>query len=554
MRSTVQEPAPPTGWTTWQALENSVRLHTSREAVVYGDTRVTYAGLLDKVERLATGLLAAGIQPGDHVAFLMPSIPEWVYLHYALATIGAIAVPVNYMYRGDELRWVLRQADVTAIVTADGLAGVSFLELLEGIDSGLQPGEVHSEQFPLIKSMFVLDTKGEQGGAYSFRTLLSHEPSEAERARLAEVRSRVSPDDACFIIFTSGSTARPKPALVPHRAVCGAGHYFTRALQVTHDDRYLHMLPTFHIGGASCGIATPHAVGATMVTVGVFEPGLVLETIERERCTVTGGFDTHFAKIMAHPEFKTRDISSLRSSWAGCTPAFRVQLKKALKFEILTVSYGCTESAALCAISMPEDIDPEVLRNSNGRVLPGVEMRIIDPETGKPVAPGTLGEICFRGWNRFLGYYNMPEETAAALDAEGFLHMGDYGWLDEDNNIYYRGRYKMMIKTGGENVSEKEVEIFLEDNIPAVEFAQVVGVPDDVWGEAVVAFVQLKAGMISLPEEIRAQCRGKIAGFKIPKHVFILEAKDWPMLAVGRPDKHTLRKMAAERLGRVAPA
>ncbi|TAK36416.1 MAG: hypothetical protein EPO21_03075 [Chloroflexota bacterium] len=549
MTSISREPAEATRRTIWQSLDHSARLFGERDAVVYQNTHVTYAELRHQVNKLAAGLLSAGIKPGDHVAIVFPLTPEWIYVHYALASMGAIVAPVNYNYKGDEIRWVLERGDVAAVIAADAYLNLNFLELLKSADLALERGEVHSERFPAIKRMFVLDST-EKGGPYSLRTLLDHEPSQSEMARLEEIRAGQTADDPCYVLFTSGSTARPKSAFLPHRAVCGVGYYMARSCAMDENDRFLSMLTTFHIGGVVPCIHMPHSVGAASVLVGGFDPAVVLETIERERCTVSGGFDTMFTKIMGHPAFKTTDVSSLRRAFCACTPSYYDRLQAVFNFDLLAMTYGTTEGSSSVCLVMPEDTDPEARRNSNGRPHPGVEIRIVDPETGNSVPPGTPGEICFRGWDRFLKYYKMPEETAASIDAEGFVHMGDYGWLDEQGYLYYRGRYKMMVKTGGENVSQREVEIFLEDNIPSVEFAQVVGVPDEVWNEAVVAFVQLRARIGATPEEIREQCRGKIAGFKIPKHVFILEASEWPLLAVGRPDKHTLRRMAMERLGR----
>ncbi|TAK36393.1 MAG: hypothetical protein EPO21_02960 [Chloroflexota bacterium] len=545
-----RKPHESTTRTIWQALENSVEQWGSREAITFHGARVTYAEMLQHVDRLATGLLAAGIQPDDHVSIIFPLCPEWIYTHYALTTIGAIVVPININYKADEVRWVLKQGDVNAVIAADSFLNLDFLELLKSTDPALESGEVHSEQFPLIKRMFVFESGGDRGGPYTMRSLLSHEPSSDERARLAEIRAKQTADDPAYILFTSGSTARPKPAIVPHRAICGVGYYQAKGCGMGEGDRFLAMLTTFHIGGVVPCIASPHSVGATTCLVPAFEPRTVLETIERERCTASIGFDTMFTKLAGHPDFGRRDISSLKKATVACTPSAYDQLQKWYHFDCLGMTYGCTEGSSGMSLVMPGETDPEIRRNSNGRPHPGIEVRIVDTETGQVLPPNTPGEICFRGWNRFLGYYNMPEETAAAIDAEGFVHMGDYGWLNEQGYLYYRGRYKMMVKTGGENVSQREVEIFLEDNIPGAEFAQVVGVPDEVWGEAVVAFIQLRAGSTLTPEEIREHCRGKIAGFKIPKHVFILESKDWPILAVGRPDKHTLRKMALQRLGR----
>ncbi|TAK36410.1 MAG: hypothetical protein EPO21_03045 [Chloroflexota bacterium] len=545
------EPVEATRQTIWQALESSVARFRDRPALLADpNVSVTYGEMLEQVDKLAAGLLAAGVRRGDHVAIFFPPILEWAYVHYALTTLGAIVVPVNINYKTEEVRWVLKQGDVSAIITLDTYRSFDFVGLLESVDPALKPGEVETAQFPLLKRIFVLNSQQEQGGPYSLRTLLAHEPSTDERAQLEKTRSDLAPADPCYIIFTSGSTARPKSALIPHRAVCGVGYYYGRAMKMTPEDRFVAALTTFHVAGLIPGIPMVHTHGGATCLAGMFDPGIWLQTVERHRCTAGGGFDTLMNKIMAHPDFKTRDISCFKKIHIGCTPSYYLELERAFNSDVIAMAYGCTEAGGIVAIVPPDETDLEIRRASNGYPLPGVEVKVVDHETGEPVPVGTPGELCFRGWNRLLEYYNMPEETAESIDAEGFIHMGDYGWMDERGLVYYRGRYKMMVKTGGENVSQREVEIFLEENVPSVEFAQVVGVPDDLWGEAVVSFVQLRAGVEATPEQIREQCRGKIAGFKIPKHVFVLMPKEWPMMTVGRPDKGALKQMAMERLGR----
>jgi fatty-acyl-CoA synthase len=317
------------------------------------------------------------------------------------------------------------------------------------------------------------------------------------------------------------------------------------ALQMTPEDRFLAMLPTFHTGGVSCDLSTPHVAGGCADLMGGFSPALVLETLERSRSTVTVGFDTMWSKIMEAPDFGRADVSSLRRAVLAATPSYIQRLQEVWRFDLFTTSYGSTESGTLAAIGPAWLTDEETRRTTNGIPLPGVDLIVVDPESGRPCPPGVPGEICFRGWCRVIEYVGMPEETEKSIDEDGYFHSGDYGSLDEDGFLSFRGRYKMMIKTGGENVAEREVEIFLEQELPPVRFAQVVGVPDPVWGEAVVAFVELSEDVDS--DALRAMSVGKIARYKIPKLFVPLSAEEFPVLANGRPDKGALRRMAAER-------
>jgi fatty-acyl-CoA synthase len=322
---------------------------------------------------------------------------------------------------------------------------------------------------------------------------------------------------------------------------------------MTPDDRFLAMLPTFHTGGVSCDLSAPHLSGGCADLMGGFSPALALETIENSRSTVTVGFDTMWSKIMEAPGFGRADVSSLRRAVLAATPSYIERLQEVWQFDLFTTSYGSTESGTLAAIGPPWVTDEGTRRTTNGIPLPGVDLVVVDPETGRPCPPGVPGEICFRGWCRVIEYVGMPEETENSIDEDGYFHSGDYGSLDEDGFLSFRGRYKMMIKTGGENVAEREVEIFLEQELPPVRFAQVVGVPDPVWGEAVVAFVELSEDVDS--ETLRSMAVGKIAKYKIPKVFLPLSADDFPVLANGRPDKGALRRMAAERAaGTSSPA
>jgi len=354
-------------------------------------------------------------------------------------------------------------------------------------------------------------------------------------------------EDPSYIIFTSGTTAFPKGAICPHRAFSGGATAYAATLKMTEEDRFVGMLPIFHLTGPVM-LGAAHCVGAAIHLVGFFDTGRILDEIEKAHCTCTVGFPTNITKLMGDPTFSRRDLSSFQKVNIGGTASYHDHLREVWPMQILGQPYGSTECGGAVALTDPDDPDPVAKRNANGSVLPGIEVKIVDPNTGQECAPGVAGDICYRGWCRFAGYLPATAPDDHSVDEDGFFHSGDYGHLDEAGHLYYRGRYKMMIKTGGENVSEVEIESFLEGEIEPIEVAQVVGVPDEVWGEAVFAFVQVRPGYENLTsDDLRDLCRGKIAGFKIPRQFVILDAGDWPLAASGKMDKPALRKLGLER-------
>jgi len=305
------------------------------------------------------------------------------------------------------------------------------------------------------------------------------------------------------------------------------------------------MLPVFHITGPTF-LVIAHISGGAAHLLGHFESGRALDEIEARRCTATVGFPTNITKLMADPTFAERDVSSFRKIIIGGTTNYLRHVHEVFDLELIGTIYGSTESAGLVTATDPAETDLDVRVGTNGLPLPGVEVRIIDPETGRVCGPNESGEILFRGIVRFDGYLEGTPGAEDAIDLEGFFHSGDYGYVDESGYLYYRGRYKMMVKTGGENVSELELELFLEERIDEIEMAQVVGTPDDLWGEAIIAFVQLRDGAPNLTSaELRERCRGGIAPFKIPKRFVAMEADNWPVLVNGRLNKQALRDIAA---------
>jgi len=531
----------------WDVLQHSTARHPDRPAVAMGDDSWSYRELSDRALRAAGQLQRLGVERGSRVAFFFHACPEWAVLHYALARLGAVAVPVNLAFEAAEIRHVLEVSRPELLLTVDRFRGVSFVDKLARVDARLVDGPVDVPELPGLSRLVVLplDDRERLTEDDANTHLVFGGPEVHAAPPELSPRGVAGASDPAYIVFTSGSTALPKPALCAAKAFLGSAAGFVHALRMTHEDRFLAMLPTFHTGGVSCDLSTPHFVGGCADLMGGFSPALVLQTLERSHSTVTVGFDTMWSKIMEAPEFGRADVSSLRRAVLAATPSYIERLQEVWRFDLFTTSYGSTESGTLAAIGPAWVTDPDKRRTTNGIPLPGVDLVVVDPETGQPCPPGVPGEICFRGWCRVIEYVGMPEETEAAIDEEGYFRSGDYGSFDEDGFLYFRGRYKMMIKTGGENVAEREVEIFLEQELEPVRFAQVVGVPDPVWGEAVVAFVELSEDVDSAA--LRAMAVGKIAKYKIPKLFIPLSADEFPVLANGRPDKGALRRMAAER-------
>jgi fatty-acyl-CoA synthase len=539
----------------WDLLQHSAARFPDRPAVSMGPDAWSYRELFDRALRAAGRLQELGVRRDSRVAFLIHACPEWAVLHYALARLGAVAVPVNLAFESAEIRHVLQVSRPELVLTVDRFRGVGFADKLTRVDAGLVDGPVDVPWLPELSRVVVLpvDDRERLVEDDANAHLVFGGPEVHAAPPVLAPRGVAGASDPAYIVFTSGSTALPKPALCTAKAFLGSAAGFVHALQMTPEDRFLAMLPTFHTGGVSCNLSTPHVVGGCADLMGGFSPSLVLQTLERSRSTVTVGFDTMWSKIMEAPEFRRADVSSLRRAVLAATPSYIERLQEVWQFDLFTTSYGSTESGTLAAIGPPWVTDPDRRRTTNGIPLPGVDLIVVDPETGQPRPPGVPGEICFRGWCRVIEYVGMPEETENSIDDDGYFHSGDYGSLDEDGFLSFRGRYKMMIKTGGENVAEREVEIFLEQELGPVRFAQVVGVPDPVWGEAVVAFVELGEDVDS--DALRAMAVGKIARYKIPKLFIPLSAEEFPVLANGRPDKGALRRIAGDRAtGSSAPA
>jgi fatty-acyl-CoA synthase len=514
-------------------------------ALIFKNQRISYRMLREKTRTLAKGLMALGVGRGDKVSIWGGNCPEWIYTQMATALIGAVLVPVNTRFRTSELEYILSQSDSTTLVLMDSFLNMDFLGMLREVCpeiAGAKPGQLQAVRLPLLKNIIFLGEKKDPGG-FS----LSEVVKRGERIQEEKLESRmaqVQPDDVIMFQYTSGTTAFPKGVMLTHDGVIRDGFYLGERQTLTAEDILFCPLPFFHVGGAVISTLSVLTHGGCMAFLETYDPVESLKIVHQERCTAMNGIETHFLMMYQHPEFSQYDVSSLKKGWAiGPAEVVRSVYQKMGLTKVLNI-YGTSETSPNVTTTFVED--PLELRMAfHGLPHKETEIRIIDLSTGETLLDGKEGEICVRGWNVMRGYYKKPEETARAIDPQGWLHTGDLGLIDPKTRyLKFTGRFKDMLRVGGENVSAMEVESFLLTH-PKVKQAQVIGVPDPRLTEVGMAFLQLKEGMSATEEEILAFCKGKIAGFKIPRYVIFV--KEFPMTGSGKIQKFKLKEQALER-------
>lgn len=533
--------------TLGEMFDRAGKVYGERPFLVFERRRETFAETKAAVDRLARALMAAGVGAGDKVSVWMTNRPEWVHLMYALAKIGAVMIPINTRFRTSDLEYVLRQSDTSMLVTMERSGPIEFLEMAAEACPELRTqvaGALRSEAFPELRSVVSLG-EAKLPGALSWDELLEKSGETADGALEARERG-VKPTDTLYIMYTSGTTGFPKGVMQGHNVIANALQAEEK-LAVGPGDCTIMFLPLFHTFGYFEGPLLCAVSGTKMVLTETFDPAEVLGLIETERGTLIHGFDTHWQDLMDHPERKKRDLSSLRTGYlASGLPSTAIIARRANAELCPTVTgWGMTE----CMPGALSSFFGDTLHHAadmSGYPAEGLEFRIVQPATGAEAANGSVGEIWVRGASVMQGYYRKPKETAEAVDTAGFLHTGDMGVREEDGYIRFLGRYKEMLKVGGENVDPVEVEAFYMQH-PAVAKIQIVGAPDARLSEVGVAFVQLREGASADEEAMRAHAKGRLASFKIPRHFFFVE--DFPMTPSGKVKKFELRREAKERLG-----
>jgi fatty-acyl-CoA synthase len=540
------------GLTLGRTLRETARRHPDNDAFVFCDlaVRMTWAEFDREVDVVARALLALGFEPGDHFGVWATNVPEWVILQFATARIGVVLVNINPSYRTSELKYALRQSDVRGLALVDTFKSSNFFDMLNKACPELAssvPGELKSAEFP--KLQWVVSLRGSRPeGAISWSDLRARADNVSD-GRVEKVADSLSPSDAINIQYTSGTTGQPKGATLSHRNLLLNAFYAGEFQRITPTDRVCIPVPLYHCFGCVLGTLSCAVHGSAMIfPAEAFQAGATLAAIEQERCTAIYGVPTMFIAQLEHEDYPRRDLSSLRTGIMAGSPC-PIELMKRVTQEMgaseITIGYGQTEASPL--ITQTRTDDPIELRvGTVGRPIPGFEVKIVDVESGQELGDGQPGELCGRGHGVMLGYYNLPDKTAEAIDAEGWLHTGDLA-LREPNG-YYRitGRLRDMIIRGGENVYPREVEERLHQH-PAVEDVQVVGIPNLRLSEEVLAWVKLKKGQTTTEDELREFCRAALAHFKVPRYWKFVDG--FPTTVTGKIQKFKIREQAIEELG-----
>ena len=527
----------PQSRTLGDLLDEMAARQPAREFIVGGATRLTYAEARERVRRLAKGLHQLGIRRGDNVALLLDNRAEWLLIDFAVTLLGATLVPISTWSRPRELGYVLGHCDATTFITVDRFMGNDYLAMLAAV------GEPGSSRLPQLRRVVSV------GAARAANTVpfddLWDLGAGVGDATLDACQRAVSPDDVAYILYTSGTTSTPKGVQLQHRGLIENPWNIGERQHLGPGDRMWMGISLFWSFGCLNALLAVMTHGGCVVLQDQFDAGAALELIERERCTVYYGTPNIALALWEHPDRPRRDLSSLRTGAAiGPPPAMQMVMDLGVR-EICNV-YGLTECYGNSHVT--DAADPADVRlHSVGQPLPGMEIRIVDRDTRRPLPPGEVGEILIRG-HLTPGYYNDPDRNAAAFDAEGFFLSGDLGVLDGDGRLYFRGRIKEMVKTGGINVAPLEVEEVLLAH-GSVEQAYVVGLPDPRREEILAAAIVLKDGRTASEQELRAHCKQALAAFKVPVHFRIMARADLPITATGKVQKFRLQELLAEAFG-----
>jgi fatty-acyl-CoA synthase len=520
------------GETIGENLRRTARRFPDREALVVRSQgqRFTYRELEAQVRLVARGLMARGIAKGDRVGIWAPNRFEWVLLQYATATMGAILVNINPAYKTAELEHALRQSEVSVLVAARAFRTSDFAGMI---------AEVRG-RCPALREVLILE---EGWGA------LLEGAAKVSEAALAEREATLEPDDPINVQYTSGTTGFPKGATLTHHNIVNNGFFVGEGMRLTEQDRLCIPVPFYHCFGMVLGNMACTTHGATMVIPGeAFDPLAVLEAVTAERCTALHGVPTMFIAVLEHPRFGEFSFPALRTGiMAGspCPVEVMKQVQTRLHMPEVTICYGMTETSPVSTQTAVDD--PVEKRTATvGRVHPHLEVKIVDPATGRVVPRGSAGELCTRGYSVMLSYWNDPEATRRSVDAARWMHTGDLATMDDEGYVNIVGRIKDMIIRGGENIFPREIEEYLYGH-PAVSSVAVIGVPSERYGEEVMAWVSLKPGARCDAAALDAFCRGKIATYKIPRHWKFVEA--FPSTVTGKIQKFKMREQSVRELG-----
>lgn len=534
--------------TIGELLERKVNEHPDHEAVVYPERgfRWTYREFDQKVNEVAKGLMALGVDKGEHVAIWSDNKPEWVTTQFASGKMGAVLVTVNTSYRAQELEYLLQQSDTTTLILTETFKGTSYLDILKEVVPELEnseKGNIQSSKLPKLKNVIVLGDEN-YPGCYNWQDLIQL----GERVTDQELKDRHSElnyKDVINMQYTSGTTGFPKGVMLSHYNIVNNGKQVAECIELTKESRLCIPVPLFHCFGCVMGTLATVSQGATMVVIEQFDPEAVLKAIDQEKCTAVHGVPTMFIAELNHPDFEKFDLSSLRTgimAGSNCPMEVMKNVMNKMGAKDITIAYGQTESSPVITQTRTEDsIERKV--STVGKAHPNVEVKIVYPGTNDEAPRNTPGELCTRGYLVMEGYYKNEEATQAAIDSEGWLHTGDIGVMDDEGYVEITGRIKDMVIRGGENIYPREIEEFLYTH-PDIVDVQVIGVPDPKYGEELMAWIITKDGKELTADEVREFCDGKISRYKIPRYIEFTD--EYPMTASGKIQKFKLREQAKE--------
>jgi len=540
----------------WEQTVGSVLDHTAerfpdQDALVFPglNLRWSWHELNQRVNRVASGLTALGVEAGQHVGIWSMNVPEWMVTQFAVGRIGAVLVNVNPAYRVHELRDALQMADVATLLVGSPFKGSDFVTMVESLCPEVAASSSRdwtAAVFPRLKRLVALsDRPGPGWWTWSDLELGPQTAASVLDARVQAVR----PTDIHNIQFTSGTTGLPKGAMLTHRNVLMNAYYTGERLRYGAADRICVPVPFYHCFGCVLGTMVGAVYGsAVVVPAPSFSAGATLAAIDAERCTAVYGVPTMYVAQLEHPDFDRFDLTSLRTgimSGAPCPLPLMEQVVRRMGIREICIGYGQTEASPIITFTSVDD-PIEVRVGTVGHPIPGLEVKLVDPASARVVGTDATGELCVRGHCVMAGYYNNPEATAAAIDKDGWLHTGDLARRRDDGNYRIVGRSRELIIRGGENIYPAEVEEYLHHH-PAVAEVAVAGLPDARYGEVVAAWVVVKSGVCLTPDELKSFCRDQIAHFKIPQHVMIVESL--PRTVTGKIRKHILKDHAISELG-----
>ncbi len=536
--------------TVGDLLSKVAEEYPNDNAITYTDRdyKRTWKDFNEEVERVAKNFLRIGVRKGDHVAIWATNTPEWLLTLFATTKIGAILVTVNTNYKVFELEYLLRQSDTKVLVMNQGFKDANYIQIVNELCPKLkdsEPNNYSDDSLPFLKSVIVAGDET-PSGMMNFKEL-TQDVNEEYDMMFNEVSKSLDPHDVVNMQYTSGTTGFPKGVMLTHYNIVNNGRCIGDNMKFTHEDRLCIVVPFFHCFGLVLAIMACLTHATSMVPVDYFSPVKVLDAITKEKCTAFHGVPTMFIALLEQPTFKDYDFSHMRTGiMAGspCPVKVMTQVVEQMNMREITICYGQTEASPVCTQTTVDD-SLEHRVSTVGRVMQGIEAKIVDPETGETCPPNVPGEFCARGYNIMKGYYKMEEATSQAIDEDGWLHSGDLAIVDENGYYKITGRIKDMIIRGGENIYPKEIEEFLY-TVDKVKDVQVIGVPSKTYGEEVMACIILKDGAEMTEQEVKDLVKASMARHKVPSFVAFVDS--FPMNAAGKIMKYKMREWAVEHL------